>query len=132
MRYLLDTNTCIQYLNGRSLRVAERVNALGENDACVCSIVVAELFFGAMKSRNPPQTIASQRQFLMLFPSLPFDDQSAQNYAIIRADLQSKGTPIGGNDLLIAAIAMTHNLILISHNLREFQRIADLAIEDWE
>jgi tRNA(fMet)-specific endonuclease VapC len=132
MTYLLDTNTCIQYLNGRSRNIAERLGSMAEGDAVVCSVVRAEMLFGAMRSQNPARTLAGQRQFMALFPSLAFDDTAADHYAQIRADLSARGTPIGGNDLLIAAIALANNLILVTHNTREFSRIKNLIIEDWE
>jgi tRNA(fMet)-specific endonuclease VapC len=132
MKYLLDTNTCIRYMNGRSRSVAEKLDALKQGEAVVCSVVKAELFYGAMRSQNPTKTIAAQRQFLALFASLPFDDASAEHYGQIRADLAAKGTPIGGNDLLIAAIAIANDLILITHNSGEFSRITGLQIDDWE
>ncbi|MBL8120314.1 MAG: type II toxin-antitoxin system VapC family toxin [Anaerolineae bacterium] len=132
MKYLLDTNTCIRYLNGRSQQVADRFNALDEGDAVVCSVVKAELFFGALRSQNPIKTLAGQKQFLSLFISLPFDDSAAEYYGQIRADLTVKGTPIGSHDLLIAAIALANNLILVTHNTREFNRVSGLKIEDWE
>jgi len=132
MKYLLDTNTCIRYLNGTSQAVADRLNAQDESAVAVCSVVKAELFFGAMRSRNPVQTLADQQRFLSLFVSLPFDDRAAEHYGRIRASLTNAGTPIGGNDLLIASIALAHNLTVVTHNIREFSRVADLQIEDWE
>ena len=132
MRYLLDTNTCIRYINGRSATIATRIQALAKNEAVLCSVVVAELIFGAKRSQHPEKTLAKQRQFIDLFHSLPFDDTCAEHYAVIRADLTTKGTPIGGNDLMIAAIARANNLILVTHNTREFGRVADLKLEDWE
>ncbi len=132
MRYLLDTNTCIRYLNGRSKAISDRLNTLSDGDAAVCSVVKAELFFGAMRSQNPIKTLDGQQQFLSLFISLPFDDLAAEHYGRIRAALVSQGTPIGSNDLLIAAIALANNLILITHNTREFERVAGLRLEDWE
>jgi len=132
MKYLLDTNTCIRYINGRSDAVTKRILALEEHEAVLCSIVVAELVFGAKRSQNPKKTLLKQRQFIDLFRSLPFDDSCAEHYADIRADLTANGTPIGANDLLIAAIARAHNLISVTHNTREFGRVTGLKIEDWE
>jgi tRNA(fMet)-specific endonuclease VapC len=132
MKYLLDTNTCIRYINGSSQSVADKLNALDKRDAVVCSVVKAELFFGALRSQNPIKTMAGQRQFLSLFVSLPFDDAAAEHYAQIRAELSQKGTPIGSNDLLIAAIALANGLTLITHNTSEFGRVSGLKIEDWE
>lgn len=130
--YLLDTNPCIRYLNGRSEPLRRRIESAGEGQVAVCSVVKAELFFGAMKSRDPRQTIERQLEFLRQFASLPFDDRAAEIYGRIRADLERSGNPIGANDLLIASIAMANQVTLVTHNTEEFQRIAGLRIEDWE
>jgi tRNA(fMet)-specific endonuclease VapC len=98
----------------------------------VCSIVKAELFYGAMKSADPERTLAKQRRFLDAFMSLPFDDRAAEAYGRIRAALARKGTPIGPNDLMIASIALVQDVTLATHNLREFSRIDGLRLEDWE
>jgi tRNA(fMet)-specific endonuclease VapC len=132
MKYLLDTNTCIRYLNQRSERVTARFKAENERDIVVCSVVRAELYFGAMKSSQPDVTMTKQRSFTERFTSLPFDDVAAEHYARIRADLARAGTPIGPNDLLIAAIALANALTLVTHNMREFGRVVGLKIEDWE
>ena len=132
MRYLLDTNVCARYLNGRSLLIRERLQSTNVEEIAVCSVVKAELFYGAMRSNNPTRTLARQQEFLKLFVSLPFDDSTALVYGRIRAELLASGTPIGPNDFQIAAIALTHNLTLVTHNTREFSRVSGLAIEDWE
>ncbi|MEG4345698.1 type II toxin-antitoxin system VapC family toxin [Microcoleus sp. A003_D6] len=132
MIYLLDTNTCIGYLNGRSVGVLRRLQALFSQDVAVCSVVKAELFYGSMRSNNPARSLAQQQDFLNRFISLPFDDQSAVIYGQIRAQLAASGTPIGPNDLLIASIALANNLILVTHNTREFSRVEGLRLEDWE
>jgi tRNA(fMet)-specific endonuclease VapC len=132
MRYLLDTNACIGYLNGRSVGVLQRLQTLHPEDVVICSITKAELFYGARRSRNPEQVLAKQRLFLEAFQSLPFDDRAAEQYGEIRAVLARAGTPIGPNDLLIAAIALTHDVILVTHNTREFGRVPNLRFEDWE
>ena len=95
-------------------------------------MVKSELFYGAMKSRKREENLNKQRQFFSRFVSLPFDDKSAEIYGVIRADLERKGTPIGGYDLQIAAIAIANNLTLVTHNIREFGRIEGLLYEDWE
>lgn len=132
MRYLLDTNTCIGYLNGTAVAVQRRLETLNPEDVAVCSIVKAELFYGAMRSVNPGQTYANQQRFLNRFVSLSFDDPAALVYARIRAALIKLGTPIGPNDFLIAAIAIANDLTLVTHNTGEFSRVADLRFEDWE
>ena len=132
MIYLLDTNVCIRYLNGRSLSIRERLQTTDVKDIVVCSIVKAELFYGANRSNNPQRTLTLQKQFLNLFVSLPFDDEAASIYGNIRAQLGARGTPIGSNDLQIAAIALAHDLTLVTHNTREFSRLEELRLEDWE
>ena len=132
MKYLLDTNTCIRHLNQRSNAITEQLHNTPESEIIICSVVRAELYYGAMKSQNPEGTLNKQRRFAERFMSLPFDDAAALVYARIRAELERRGTPIGGNDLMIAAIALANGLILITHNTREFGRVAGLQIEDWE
>jgi len=130
--WLLDTNTCIRYLNERSPALRERVENSDPSDLVVCSVVRAELFYGAAKSNRPAQNHAEQELFLSRFVSLPFDDQCAEEYARLRADLECRGTPIGPNDLLIAAIALANDVILVTHNTSEFSRVSGLKLEDWE
>ena len=132
MRYLLDTNTCIKYLNGRSERIRQHVETTSAAELLVCSVVKAELYYGAQKSQHPDQNLEKQQKFLNRFVSLPFDDQAAATYGRIRACLEQAGTPIGPNDLMIAAIAVAANVTLVSHNTREFSRIKELRLEDWE
>lgn len=132
MKYLLDTNTCIRYLNQRSKSVIQQLHNTPETDIAVCSVIKAELYFGAMKSQNPSNTLAKQRNFVERFVSLPFDDLAADIYGRIRADLERAGTPIGANDLMIASIALANDLTLITHNTREFSRVSGLQLEDWE
>lgn len=132
MIYLLDSNVCIQYLNGRSEAIRERIQQTDANDIAVCSIVKAELFYGAQRSQHPERTLARQQQFLRLFLSLAFDDEAAMAYGRIRATLADQGTPIGSNDVQIAAIALVNGLTLVTHNTDEFSRVSGLRLEDWE
>jgi tRNA(fMet)-specific endonuclease VapC len=132
MIYLLDTNVCARYLNGKSLAIRQRLRSTNLADIAVCSVVKGELFYGAMKSNNFEKTLHRQQEFLKLFVSLPFDDDASFIYGRIRAELSAKGIIIGANDLQIAAIAMVNNLILVTHNVREFSRVNGLRFEDWE
>lgn len=132
MIYLLDTNACIAYLNRPESGVRLRLETLPRQDVAVCSVVKAELFYGAMRTSNPERTLARQQTFLNQYVSLPFDDRSALIYGRIRAQLAASGTPIGPYDLQIAAIALANNLTLVTHNTREFSRVEGLRIEDWE
>lgn len=130
--YLLDTNTCIGYLNGVADGVLRRMRTLPASEIAVCSVVKAELFYGAMKSGNPSKSLAEQRRFVSQFPSFAFDDQAAEEYGRIRAHLARQGRPIGPNDLLIASIALVQGATLVTHNTAEFSRVPNLMIEDWE
>ena len=133
MKYLLDTNTCVNYLrHGANSLIAARLAAIGPGDAVLCAVVVGELLFGALRSRDVTKTLAEVHAFTPGFRSLPFDDLAAEEYAQIRADLAAKGTPIGPNDLLIAAIARLHKLTLVTHNTAEFSRVFGLKLEDWQ
>jgi tRNA(fMet)-specific endonuclease VapC len=130
--YLLDTNVCIVYLKDRSSSIKRYIDNLGSDKIAVCSVVKAELFYGSMGSNNPQKALNLQKSFLSRFISLPFDDSCAEVYGKIRRDLANLGTPIGSNDLQIAAIALVNNLTLVTHNVREFDRVEGLRVEDWE
>ncbi|MDX2229769.1 MAG: type II toxin-antitoxin system VapC family toxin [Leptolyngbyaceae cyanobacterium bins.349] len=132
MIYLLDSNACIVYLNQPESSVRQQLEALEPEDMAICSVVRAELFYGAMRTRNPERTLMLQEAFLNQFVSLPFDDDAARVAGRIRAQLATLGTPIGAYDLQIAAIALANNLILVTHNTSEFSRVAGLQIEDWQ
>ena len=132
MIYLLDTNACIGYLNGTAVGVLQQLQTLSPQEIAVCSVVKAELFYGAMKSANPTRTLALQRQFLDRFVSFPFDDHAADEYGRLRAQLARQGTPIGPNDLMTASIAPARRATLVTHNTREFNRVPGLPIVDWE
>src|SRR3989304_605537 len=129
MTWLLDTNACICYLNGRSSALKAKLDATDPEQVRVCSVVKAELFFGAAQCREPEETLADQRLFLTRFRSLAFDDAAAEWYAVVRADLTQRGQLIGPNDLMIAAICLAHDITLVTHNLAEFGRIKLLKVE---
>lgn len=101
-------------------------------DVVLCAVVKAELIFGALRSNLPGQNLAKLDVFFAAFQSLPFDDLAAREYGAMRNSLERAGTPIGPNDLMIASIAVSQRLTLVSHNTREFGRIPGLQIEDWQ
>jgi tRNA(fMet)-specific endonuclease VapC len=98
MKYLLDTNVCVRYLNGESDLLRRRLQKTNLEDIAVCSVVKMELFYGAMRSNNPDVSWRKQQRFLEVLVSLPFDDIAALIAGRVRAHLVNLGTPIGAND----------------------------------
>lgn len=132
MIYLLDTNTCIQYINRRNLPIYRHITSSSPDDIAICDIVKFELYFGAYNSSRVEKNLETLRKFFGDFVSLPFEGEAAAICGRVRAQLKAVGTPIGSCDLQIAAIALTHNLTLITHNTTEFNRVDGLLVEDWE
>ena len=132
MRYLLDTNTCIGVLTNRVPMLVDRWKRTNPSQIRLCSIVKAELLYGAEKSSKRELVLQKLRLFLSSFKSMPFDDAAAHSYGVIRAALVAEGHSIGPNDTFIAAIALANGLTVVTHNTREFRRVPGLAVEDWE
>jgi len=132
MIYLLDSNACIVFLNKRSDKLKQRLELCEPQQIVLCSVVKAELLYGAMKSQNSQASLLKVENFCGHFQSLPFDDNAAKFYGKIRSELSAIGTPIGANDFMIAAIALANDVTLITHNTREFSRVSGLLLEDWE
>ena len=132
MRYLLDTNVCIACLRKKPSPVIARLRALVPSDVATCSIVRAELLYGAARSRDPVQERAVVETFLAPMASLPFDDAASDRYADIRHVLERAGQRIGAHDLEIASIALARGLTLVTHNVDEFSRVPGLTWEDWQ
>ena len=130
--YLLDANACIRLLNGTSPRLAERLQATPRSQVRLSSIVRAELLFGARRSSRVADNLRLLEAFFATLASLPFDDRCAEEYGLLRAELERAGTPIGPNDLLIAATARANGCTLVTHNVRGFSRVSGLLYEDWE
>lgn len=130
--YLLDTNACISILNGTSQVLGSKLRKCGPSAVRLCSVVKAELIFGARRSVRVSENLSKLARFFEPFVSLPFDDSCAEHYGMIRADLAGSGRLIGPNDLMIAATARAHDLTLVTRNTDEFSRVVGLAVEDWE
>ena len=130
--YLLDTNACIRILNSSSAPLVSRLRVENPSGIKLSAISKAELLFGARHSVRVAANLRLLERFFAPFVSLPFDDPCAEQYAALRADLAARGQLIGSNDMLIAATARAHGLILVTHNTREFSRVIGLKIEDWE
>jgi tRNA(fMet)-specific endonuclease VapC len=129
--HLLDTSVCVAFLRGRDRGVRETLLAKSPADVTVCSVVKAELLYGARRSDRVEKILRRLAQFFVPFRRLPFDDAAAERYALVRAQLEREGATIGGNDLMIAAIALANDTILVTRNQREFRRVAGLRLEDW-
>lgn len=130
MAYLLDTNAWIQYLKSPNSPVEARLRETPVGEVLVCSVVLAELLHGALKYEKRDERQARVERTLAPFRSLPFDDAAAQHYAQIRDELERRGEVIGPNDLLIAAIGLSHGLTVVTNN-SEFRRVTGLRVEDW-
>ena len=130
--YLLDTNVCVRLINDASAAMAARVESHKPSELKLCSVVKAELLYGARKSGRSAGNLRRLERFFSLFGSLPFDDDCGEAYGRIREELERAGTPIGPNDVLIAAIAVANDATLITHNVGEFSQVIGLTLEDWD
>ena len=133
MIYLLDTNACIEFMRtGGVGALADRVRAVQPTDIGVCMTVRAELYAGAYYSAKSQQNLANVKLFLQAFSAPSFDERVADRSGEIWALLERTGQQIGAFDLLIAATALVHGLAVVTHNTREFSRVPNLRIEDWQ
>jgi tRNA(fMet)-specific endonuclease VapC len=129
-RYLLDTNVLSDLIRNPHGRIAERIAEVGERAICTSIIVAAELRFGAAKRGSERLTLQLGR-ILAAIDILPFDAPADAAYAALRAQLETDGTSIGGNDMLIAAHARAMDCTMVTDNEREFARVAGLTVENW-
>lgn len=130
-RYLLDTNICIYIAKQKPPKVLARFNQLEVGDVAMSLITLGELYLGVEKSQYANKARQTLEQLLVYIPALPLPINSASYYARIRASLEKQGTPIGGNDLWIAAHALAEGYVLVTNNVKEFVRIPNLNIENW-
>lgn len=130
LRYLLDTNICIDVIKRRPESLLNRFNENASHLA-ISAITLAELLHGAEKSSQPQRTLAVVEDFCSRLDVLDYGAKAAQHYSQIRSALERRGTPIGVNDLHIAAHARSEGLTLVSNNLREFERVEGLLYENW-
>jgi len=131
MLYLLDTDTLIYILKRRPPDVAARFEKMSPEDVAVSVISIAELMFGAEKSRSPARARRAVQKIAEVLRVLPFDEGAARVYGRLRARLEQRGTPIGALDTLIAAHALSLRATLVTNNTREFARDPDLEVENW-
>ena len=132
MKYLLDTNVCIKILKGNSENIQKKISTIKNTTILIPSIVRFELYYGAYKSTKIDETLLILEEFLKTFEEVIFDSIISKLCGQIRAELDKKGTPIGPYDILIGATALSKNYTLVTHNTKEFSRIKNLKIEDWE
>lgn len=130
--YLLDTNICIFIKNGKPLQVLQRLRQAIKEKVYLSSITLAELQYGVYNSQNIEKNRISLTQFIAPFSLLNFDDDDAEEFGRIRSYLKRSGSLIGPYDMLIAAQAISKNLILVTNNTAEFSRIQNLRLEDWK
>ena len=130
-RFMLDTDTCSYIMKRSQPLVLKRLQAVPVGDVCMSVVTKADLLYGVEVSPRRAQDAAALAAFLPYVEVLEFDDGAALHYAQIRADLKRRGALIGANDLFIAAHARALGLTLVTNNTAEFQRVSDLAIENW-
>lgn len=131
MKYMLDTNICIFVIKHKPENVIRRFIEHEPEDLCISSITYAELMHGVEKSQAREKNRLAIALFLSPISIVDFDNQAAEEYGRIRADLETKGNPIGPMDMLIAGHAISKGLTLVTNNTREFSRIEGLTVEDW-
>jgi len=131
IRYMLDTNIIAYAKKRQPFCVLQRLLTHDPSEISISSITMAELEYGVFHSSKPEQNRMALMMFLSGITILPFDAEAAYQYGSIRNELQSQGLLIGGNDLLIAAHALSLDLTLVTHNTREFSRVKRLRFEDW-
>ncbi|MEY4516844.1 MAG: hypothetical protein RL180_1190 [Pseudomonadota bacterium] len=130
IKYMLDTNIAIYVIKHKPIHVLNQFNRHA-NQMCLSMMSVSELLHGAEKSQFPEKTLQTVEDFISRLAILDYDYAAASQYGDIRAKLERKGTPIGVNDMHIAAHARSCGLILVTNNMREFERVEGLRIENW-
>lgn len=130
-KYLLDTNICIYLTKQQHPALIQRFKTLAENEVAMSVITYGELQFGAQKSQQRQLVLDALEKLSLAIPVIEMHQNTSEHYGEIRAHLQKKGTPIGNNDLWIAAHARAEGLILVTNNVKEFERVPDLMVENW-
>lgn len=131
MKYMLDTNICIYVIANRSLAVVQKFRQMQDHEISVSVIVAAELAYGVAKSQWHERNRATLDVFLSSLTVDAMTDAVMWRYADLRCQLERSGTPIGENDLWIAAHALASDAVLVTNNRREFDRVPGLRVENW-
>jgi len=129
--YLLDTNICVYFLNNKFPQIKEKIKTVSQDRLKIPAVVMAELYYGAVKSAKKEYNLARYTRFSALYNIVCFDNNAARIYGDIRVALEAKGQIIGGNDLMIAATTLANDAILVTNNVGEFSRVDGLVVEDW-
>jgi len=128
---LIDTNICIDIMNNHPSEVIRRFKVMELGQVGISSIAVSELQYGVSKSKRKNENQQRLDEFLLPFEIVPYDEKASRQYGDIRADLEKRGVVIGPLDLLIAAQAVSRDLVLVTNNEKEFERIKSLEVENW-
>lgn len=131
MKYLLDTNICIYIIKKKPETVLKRVSKLKPGDVAISVITISELYYGVAKSSKPNENTIALQEFLQPLIVIDFTAEDSIIYGRIRADLEADGKMIGAMDLMIAAIALSRGLVLVTNNEKEFSRVINLKVENW-
>lgn len=131
LRYMLDTNVCIDLLRGKASAVFDRLSQCEAEEVGLSAITLAELYHGVEKSARRSHHAEILSNFCAPLAILPFDSRTAEPYGLVRAELERAGTPIGPLDTLIAAHAISVQAVLVTRNEREFRRVKRLEVENW-
>ena len=131
MRYMLDTNICIYVIKHKPEKVFQKLENIDPRDVCISSVTYAELVCGVEKSSDVERNRVALSLLLSNIEIVSFDVDAANAYGKIRADLESKGTPIGPLDTMIAGHAVSLGCTIVTNNTREFSRVNDLKIDNW-
>jgi tRNA(fMet)-specific endonuclease VapC len=131
MRYMLDTNLCVDLMRGKANAAFKRLRSLAVDEAGISTITLAELRYGAEKSARVAHHEALIAAFCAPLAIAAFDARAAEVYGVTRAGLEAAGTPIGPLDTLIGAHALALGTAVVTANVREFRRIPGLVVENW-
>jgi len=131
MKYLIDTNICIYIMNKRPAGIIEKFKQFELGDVGISTTTVSELQYGVAKSIHRKENQQRLEQFMAPLEILAYDEMAAEVYGDIRFHLEKYGQPIGPLDVLIAAHALSKNLILVTNNDKEFKRVKNLQVENW-
>ncbi len=128
---MLDTNICIYIIKNKTRSVKEKFKEFKISELCISTITVSELMYGAYKSEQTQKNLTAIESFLMPFEIVDYDYIASIEYGKIRADLERKGQVIGNMDMQIAGHALALDLVLVTNNTREFERVEGLALDNW-